>query len=476
MEDSKRKQKLPKRSEDFSGWYNELCLLADLADYAPVKGCMVIKPYGYAIWENIQKELDKMIKDTGHVNAYFPLFIPEGFLKKEKEHVKGFSPELAVVTIAGGKKLKEPLIVRPTSETIMYDMYAKWVNSYRDLPILINQWCNVVRWELRTRLFLRTSEFLWQEGHTAHATHKEAEEETLKILGLYKDLAENYLAIPVLDGPKSETEKFAGAKLTYAIEGLMQDGKALQMGTSHDLGQNFAKSFDIKYLDKDNKLQFVWQTSWGVSTRLVGALIMMHGDDSGLVLPPKIAPYEVVIVTIGKGDELKKVMTEVDKIKADLKDFRIEIDDREMSPGWKFTEWELKGVPIRLEIGPKDVAKKEVVLVRRDTGEKKSIKISELKKIVPEELEDMQKSLYEKAKKFRDDHTYEVKDYDEFKDKVKEGWVLIDWCGDAECEAKIKTDTTATMRCAPFSKKGALKKCVACGGEGKIKALFARAY
>ncbi|MEA3459376.1 MAG: proline--tRNA ligase, partial [Chloroflexota bacterium] len=368
-------ERITPRSEDFSRWYTDIVQKAELADYAPVKGCMVIRPYGYALWENIKEALDRRFKATGHVNAYFPLFIPMSFLQKEAEHVAGFSPELAVVTHGGGKKLEEPLAVRPTSETVIGHMYAKWVRSYRDLPILINQWCNIVRWEMRTRLFLRTTEFLWQEGHTAHATADEAQEETMRMLDVYVDFATNDAAIPVISGRKSEAERFAGAVTSYAIEAMMGDKRALQAGTSHFLGQNFAKAFDIKYLDRNNELQYCWTTSWGVSTRMIGAIVMVHGDDQGLILPPKLAPIQVVIIPIWHSEEEREVvLAEAGKMVADLGDLRCHVDDREeYTPGWKFNQWEMKGVPLRLEIGPRDVEKGQAVLARRDAEEKRAV-------------------------------------------------------------------------------------------------------
>lgn len=409
------------REEDFSQWYTDVILKADLVDYAPVKGCMVIKPYGYAIWENIQKELDERFRATGHKNAYFPLFIPESLLRKEAEHVEGFAPEVAWVTRGGSEELTEPLVVRPTSETIICAMYSKWIQSYRDLPILLNQWCNVVRWEKSTRPFLRTSEFLWQEGHTVHATEEEAEEETLRMLGIYKEFAENVLAIPVVVGRKSEKEKFAGALRTYTMEAMMQDGKALQAGTSHNLGQHFARVFDIQFLDKDGQLKYAWQTSWGVSTRLIGAIIMVHGDERGLVLPPKVAPVQVIVIPIAMHKEgvLDKAR-EVYKTIADA-GIRVEIDDRDtQTPGWKFNEWELKGVPIRLEIGPKDIEKNQVVLVRRDSFEKVPVPIDGVVQVINDMLSDIHKGIYQKALKMREDFTHVAHNFDEFKEILDE--------------------------------------------------------
>ncbi len=447
--------KLPTRAENYSEWYNQLVLRADLADYAPVRGCMVVKPYGWTLWENIQKALDSRFKATGHVNAAFPLLIPMSFLEKEKEHVKGFSPELAVVTIGGGAELEEPLVVRPTSETIIGTMYAKWIQSYRDLPVLINQWGNVVRWEMRTRLFLRTLEFYWQEGHTAHATAKEAEEETLRMLDTYADFAINEAAVPVIPGRKSNKEKFAGAKHSYTIEAMMGDTRALQSATSHNLGQNFAKAFDIKFLDESNQLQYCWTTSWGLSTRFIGAIIMTHGDDQGLILPPRLAPIQIVIVPIFRKDEEKVVVMEaVDRVQASLEDFRIKVDSREgMTPGFKFNDWEMRGVPLRIEIGPKDVQNNSVALARRD------IPGREGKRFVPQErlsievaklLEDIQNSMLEKATKFRDDHIFDPKTYGEFKEVIENGWAYSYWCGSEKCEEQVKNDTRATTRCIPL--------------------------
>ncbi len=470
------------RKDDYSQWYNDIVLKAELADYSPVKGCMVIRPNGYELWENMQRNLDGMIKRLGHRNAYFPLFIPESFLNKEKEHVEGFAPECAVVTHGGGKKLEEPLMVRPTSETVMYHMYSKWIKSYRDLPLLLNQWANVVRWEMRTRLFLRTTEFLWQEGHTAHATAEEAEEETLKILDMYADFAEEYMAIPVIKGLKTDAEKFAGAVRTYCIEALMQDGKALQAGTSHNLGQNFAEAFDVRYQTKSGDWEFCWQTSWGVSTRLIGALIMVHSDDKGMVMPPKLAPTHVVIVPIWKTDEEKaKIMEAVGKIQKSIDSrFIVRIDDREkMSPGAKFFKWELEGVPVRMEIGPRDLEKEQVVLVRRDSGEKTFEPINSLAVKIPELLDNIQKSLYKKALNFREEKTSSADSYDEFKTILtdKTGFILSHWCGNPECEASIQTETKATIRLIPLENKIVEKgKCIKCGKDSEERVYFAKSY
>jgi prolyl-tRNA synthetase len=479
-QEKEAKVKIAKRSEDFSRWYTDVIAAADLADYSPVKGCMVIKPHGYAIWENIQKVLDKMFKDTGHQNAYFPLFIPEEFLKREAEHVEGFSPELAVVTHAGGKELEEKLVVRPTSETIINDSYSKWVKSWRDLPILINQWANVVRWEMRTRLFLRTTEFLWQEGHTVHATHEESKEEVQKMLGVYKTFAEEYLAIPVLTGIKSDAEKFAGALETYTMEGMMQDKKALQCGTSHDLGQNFAKAFDIQFQDRDGELKYAWQTSWGVSTRLIGGLIMTHSDDNGLVLPPRVAPIKAVFVPIWRDeDQMKAVVAKAEELAASLGDMPVKIDSRDnYKPAWKYFEWERKGVPVRIEIGPKDLENKQVVFVRRDTGEKVFVPESQFRQKLEETLEDIQKSLFERARKFRENNTYKTVKWDEFVDIIqnKGGFVDAAWCGASDCEAEVKEKTGATIRVIMDSSLKPDGVCIHCGKEAKKQVIFAKAY
>ncbi len=475
-------KKLPRRSDNYSDWYNQLVQRAELADYAPVRGCMVVRPYGWALWENIQDALDTRFKATGHVNAAFPLFIPMSFLEKEKEHVEGFSPELAVVTIGGGSELEEPLVVRPTSETIIGHMYSKWIQSYRDLPILINQWGNVVRWEMRTRLFLRTLEFYWQEGHTAHATAEEAEEETLQMLNIYTDFARNMAAVPVIPGRKSESEKFAGAVRSYTIEAMMGDQKALQSGTSHNLGQNFAKAFDIQYLDENNTLQNCWTTSWGLSTRFIGAIIMTHSDDQGLILPPRLAPIQVIIIPIFRSEEERsKVMTVVDKIKTELTDFRVEVDDRtEVTPGFKFNQWELKGVPLRLEIGPKDVAKNSVALARRDIPGREGKSFVPQEKIdetVREMLDTIQTNMLEKATQFRDEYIFEPKDYDEFKEIIeRDGWCYVWWKPNAENEARIKEETKATLRCIPMEQPGGKGKCIFSGEDATEKAYFAKAY
>ena len=474
-------EKLTSQKENFSEWYNQVVLRADLADYSPVRGCMVVKPYGWALWENIKADLDRRFKETGHVNAAFPMLIPMSFFEKEKDHVEGFSPELAVVTHGGGQELQEPLAVRPTSETIIGYMYAQWIKSWRDLPVKINQWANVMRWEMRPRLFLRTAEFYWQEGHTAHATYEEAQEETLTMLDVYAAFARDMAAIPVLKGVKSETEKFPGAVNTYSIEAMMGDTKALQAGTSHNLGQNFAKAFDIKYLSQNNTLEYCWTTSWGVSTRLIGAIIMAHGDDSGLVLPPRLAPYQIVIVPIFKNDAEKSVVMEcVDKVMAQLKEFRVKLDDRtELTPGFKYHEWELRGVPLRLEIGPKDVEKNSVMAARRDIPGKPGksfLSQDNLADQVRDLLDTIQNGILAKAEKFRDDNIHEANTYDDLKDIVENGWAEAWWCGDPACEAKIKADTKATTRCMNFEHQHGHGKCVCCGKDAEKKIYFSKAY
>jgi prolyl-tRNA synthetase len=469
------------QSEDFSRWYLDVVRRAELADYSPVKGCMVIRPYGYAIWELIQRDLDDRFKKTGHVNAYFPLFIPEGLLMKEAQHVEGFAPQVAWVTRGGDEELEERLIIRPTSEVIIGTMYAKWIQSWRDLPILINQWANVVRWEKVTRPFLRTTEFLWQEGHTAHETEMEAQAETLRILQLYKNFCENELAMPVVDGQKSESEKFAGASKTYSIEALMGDGRALQAGTSHNLGQNFAKAFEIQFQGRDKQMQHVWTTSWGVSTRLVGGVIMTHGDDSGLILPPRVAPHQVVIVPISRGNWQETVLPRAREIQAELArhDVRVLLDDREAyTPGWKFSEWELRGVPLRLEIGPKDIEKSQVLLVRRDTREKLPTPAAGLAATVKELLKEIQQSLFRRALQFREQHTSRAASYEEFTRAMegRPGFVIAAWCGSADCEAQIKADTQATLRNIPFGSERVEGSCVKCGSPSTVEAWFAKAY
>ena len=468
------------RSQDFSRWYLDVVRRAELADYSPVKGCMVLRPYGYAIWELIQQALDREIKATGHVNAYFPLFIPESLLHKEAEHVEGFAPQVAYVTHAGGEELEEKLVIRPTSEAIIGTMYAKWVQSWRDLPILINQWANVVRWEKVTRPFLRTTEFLWQEGHTAHETHDEAQTETLTILDLYASVAEEVLAMPVMKGIKSESEKFAGALRTYSIEALMGDGRAMQAGTSHNLGQNFAKAFDITFQARDKSVQYVWGTSWGVSTRLVGGVIMTHGDDSGLVLPPRVAPYQVVIVPIGRENWRETVLPKAKEIQAELVAARIRVtlDERDERPGWKFSEWELRGVPLRVEIGPKDIDKSSVLVARRDTREKQSLPMDGLAARLRDLLDEVQVNLFDRARRFREEQTQRVSTYDEFRQVMegRPGFVIAPWCGSAECEAHIKTDTQATIRNMPITGAVPAGRCVRCDRDAKAEAWFAKAY
>ena len=474
-------EKLTPQKENFSEWYNQVVQRADLADYSPVRGCMVVKPYGWALWENIKADLDRRFKETGHVNAAFPMLIPMSFFEKEKDHVEGFSPELAVVTHGGGQELEEPLAVRPTSETIIGYMYAKWIKSWRDLPVKINQWGNVMRWEMRPRLFLRTAEFYWQEGHTAHATYEEAQEETLQMLNVYADFAREMAAMPVLKGVKSETEKFPGAVNTYSIEAMMGDTKALQAGTSHNLGQNFAKAFDIKYLSQNNTLEYCWTTSWGMSTRMIGGIIMTHGDDSGLVLPPRLAPYQIVIVPIFKNDAEKSVVMEcVEKVMAQLKEFRIKLDDRtELTPGYKYHEWELRGVPLRLEIGPKDVEKNSVMAARRDIPGKPGksfLSQDNLADQVRDLLDEIQNGILTKAEKFRDDNIHEAKTYDDLKGIVENGWAEAWWCGDPACEAKIKADTKATTRCMNFEHQHGHGTCVCCGKDAEKKIYFSKAY
>ncbi|NOT24560.1 MAG: proline--tRNA ligase [Acidobacteria bacterium] len=470
------------QSQDFGRWYIDVVRRAELADYSPVKGCMVIRPYGYAIWELIQQGLDRRFKATGHVNAYFPLLIPESLLTREAEHVEGFAPQVAWVTQGGNEKLEERLVIRPTSETIIGTMYAKWVQSWRDLPILINQWANVVRWEKVTRLFLRTTEFLWQEGHTAHETAEEAQEETLRMLAVYKDFAENELAMPVMDGQKSESEKFAGAERTYSIEALMRDGRALQAGTSHNLGQNFAKVFDIKFQARDKSVQHVWGTSWGVSTRMIGGVIMTHGDDGGLILPPKIAPYQVVMVPIMRGNWRETVLPKAKAIRDQLvaRGIRVMLDDRDsQTPGWKFNEWEMRGVPLRLEIGPKDIEKSQVVLARRDTREKAFVPMEGLAAHAESLLNTIQQALFDRAVAYRTEHTTETDSYATFKEVMegRPGFVVSPWCESATCEASIKTETQATIRNIPFaSAPVAGKSCIKCGEPAKVHAWFAKSY
>ncbi|MFO7852785.1 MAG: proline--tRNA ligase [Bacteroidota bacterium] len=487
---------LTKMEDNYAQWYNDLVIKADLAENSAVRGCMVIKPYGYGIWEKIQSELDKLFKDTGHVNAYFPLFIPKSFFAREADHVEGFAKECAVVThyrlrnrpdgrgieVDPDAKLEEELIIRPTSETIIWNTYRNWIQSYRDLPLLINQWANVVRWEMRTRLFLRTAEFLWQEGHTAHASKEEAIEETKTIINLYTHFVQDYMGIPVLKGTKSESEKFAGAIDTYAIEALMQDGKSLQAGTSHFLGQNFAKAFDVQFTDKSGKLEYVWSTSWGVSTRLMGALVMSHGDNHGLVLPPKLAPIQVVIVPIYKGNsQLDAISSTALKIKTDLEKhgLRVKYDDRDThKPGFKFAEYELKGVPIRLAIGPRDIENQTVEVARRDTMDKKTININNTVEHLISLITDIQKNIFNKALKFREQNTYEVDSWDEFKESIENrgGFILAHWDGTAETEEKIKNETRASIRIIPLDSQAQKGKCVYSGKASQKRVVFARAY
>jgi prolyl-tRNA synthetase len=485
-------KKLTTRRDDFSAWYNEVVLRAELADYSPVRGCMVIRPNGYGIWERMQRALDDMFKETGHRNAYFPLFIPESFMHKEAEHVEGFAPETAVVTHGGGKKLEEPLIVRPTSETIIYSMFAKWVQSYRDLPLLINQWANVVRWEMRTRLFLRTLEFLWQEGHTAHATHDEAEEEARKILGLYRDFMEGWMAMPVITGLKTESERFAGALRTYACEAMMQDNKALQAGTSHNLGQNFAKAFDLKFQAESGSQEFAWNTSWGVSTRLVGGLVMTHGDDKGLRIPPFLAPTEIVVVPIYRSDEERgRVLEATTRIVANLTDWerrdpgrlRVHLDARQgIKPGAKYYEWELRGIPLRMEIGPKDLDKNQAMLVRRDTGEKRPASLESVGEDASDLLARIQDDMLALARERQDKNSIRGDiDYDRFRQIMEGegGFVYAGWCGDAACETKIKEETKATIRVLPdeeFRSAEAPSRCLRCNRPATTEAVWAKSY
>jgi prolyl-tRNA synthetase len=486
---------LTNKEENYSQWYNDLVIKADLAENSAVRGCMVIKPYGYAIWEKIQAGLDKLFKETGHVNAYFPLFIPKSFFSKEAAHVEGFAKECAVVThyrlkndgkggimVDPDAKLEEELIIRPTSETIIWNSYKNWIHSYRDLPILINQWANVVRWEMRTRLFLRTSEFLWQEGHTAHATREEAVEETERMINVYASFAEDSMALPVIRGYKSENERFAGALDTYAIEALMQDGKALQAGTSHFLGQNFAKAFDVQFTDKTGKLDYVWATSWGVSTRLMGAIIMGHADNNGLILPPRLAPIQVVIIPIYKKiEQLSSISEAAVKIKKDLeaKGISVKYDDRDNNkPGWKFAEYELKGVPVRLAIGPRDLENGTVEVARRDTLEKQFIPMGAVNETIPKLLEDIQQNIYNKALNFRKENTFFVDKWDDFVSRLDDtgGFIMAHWDGTAETEEKIKEETKATIRCIPFDSPEEEGKCIYTGKPSKRRALFARSY
>lgn len=474
-------KKITPQSEDFSEWYIDVIRKADLMDYTPVRGCIVFRPASYAIWEAIQKELDARFKETGHENAYFPLLIPESFFEKEKDHVEGFSPELPWVTEVAGEKLEEKLAIRPTSETMIGYMYAQWIQSYRDLPILINQWANIVRWEKRTLPFIRTSEILWQEGHTAHATEEEARDETFQMLDVYTEFIEDVLAIPVQKGQKTPSEKFAGAVDTYSVELMMRDGKAVQAGTSHYLGQNFAKAFEIQFTDQENTLQYAYTTSWGVTTRLIGSLIMVHGDDNGLILPPRIAPTQVVIIPIGSKKDREPVLAFANQICEDLKDqgVRVKIDKRDnVSPGWKFNEYELKGIPIRLEVGPRDLKQGQVIIARRDTGEKMTVLVSELQETVGRLLEEIQSNLFTRAKVFFEENSYTASTLDELCNIINEkrGFVLAGWCGNNDCEMKVKESCGATSRNIPLNPLQRLEKCVTCGKEAKHTVWFAKAY
>jgi len=472
-----------KKSQDFSEWYVQVVLKAELADYAPVKGCMIIREDAYSVWEKIQEIVNQKIKATGHKNVYFPMFIPESFLKKEAEHFEGFTPEVAWITQGGDSPLDEKLAVRPTSETIMYATFSKWIRSWRDLPLKINQWCNIVRWETKaTKLFLRTREFLWQEGHTAHATCEEAEAEVLYALNEYKDVIENYLAIPVVIGTKSDSEKFAGALYTTALESIMPDGKALQMGTSHNLGQHFAKVFDVKFIGEDKQDHYVWQTSWGITTRLIGAMVMIHGDDKGLVMPPKVAPTQVVIVPIPfKGLEAEAIASKTKEISETLKTHGVSVilDDRnEYTPGWKFHQWELKGIPIRIELGPRDLKQSQVVMVRRDTGQKTPVNEADILSTVNKLLEEIQDNMFAKAKAILQEKTTTVQNYEEFKKVLEEkgGFIKTAWCGSQDCEAKVKGETGATIRVRPFQVEEPTSNCVICAEKAKETAYFARSY
>jgi prolyl-tRNA synthetase len=462
--------------EDFAKWYTDVVIKAELIDYSSIRGCMIIRPYGYAIWENIQKHLDNKFKATGVENVYMPMFIPESLLEKEKDHVEGFAPEVAWVTHGGNEKLQERLCVRPTSETLFCDFYSNIIQSYRDLPKLYNQWCSVVRWEKTTRPFLRSVEFLWQEGHTAHATKEEANERTIQMLNVYADFCENVLAIPMIKGKKSDKEKFAGAEATYTIEALMHDGKALQSATSHDFGDGFAKAFDIQYTDKNNKLQYVYQTSWGMTTRIIGAVIMVHGDNSGLVLPPKIAPIQAMIIPINQTKE--GVLEKAFELKDRLKDFKVKVDDSDKTPGWKFSEQEMRGIPIRIEIGPKDIKNNQAVIVRRDIREKIFVSLDEIEGKVAEILDKMQSDMLERARAHRDAHTYVAKNMEEFEHIINEkpGFIKAMWCMDEACETEIKEKTGATSRCMPFEQEHLDDHCVCCGKPAKVMAYWGKAY
>lgn len=475
--DKKLVEAITSMDTDFAQWYTDVVKKAELIDYSSVRGCMILRPNGYAIWENIQKELDRRFKETGVENVYMPLFIPESLLQKEKDHVEGFAPEVAWVTHGGLEPLQERLCVRPTSETLFCDLYSNIVQSYRDLPKVYNQWCSVVRWEKTTRPFLRSMEFLWQEGHTAHATAEEAEERTVQMLNMYADFCEQILAIPMIKGRKTEKEKFAGAHSTYTIEALMHDGKALQSGTSHNFGDGFAKAFGIQYTDKDNKLQYVHQTSWGMSTRIIGAIIMVHGDDSGLVLPPRIAPVQVMLIPIAQQKEgvLDKVYALQDKLKSN---FKVKVDDSNKSPGWKFSEQEMRGIPVRVELGPKDIEANQAVIVRRDTREKIIVSLDNIEEELAKVLEQMQSDMLEKARNHRDKNTHIAKSWDEFKDVIanQQGFVKAMWCGDTECEEAIKDETGASTRCMPFEQENISNVCVHCGKPAKTMVYFGKAY
>jgi prolyl-tRNA synthetase len=481
--DDQTPQAITRKSDNFAEWYTDVVRKAELADYSPIRGCMIIRPYGFTLWENVQRALDDMIKATGHQNMYFPLLIPRSYLAKEAEHVEGFAPEVAWVTHAGGEELEEWLAIRPTSETMICMTYAKYIQSWRDLPVLVNQWCNVMRWEMRTRLFLRTSEFLWQEGHTFHASSEEAAEETGKMLGVYATLAEEWLSIPVIKGRKTEAEKFPGADYTVSIEAMMSDGRALQSGTSHNLGQNFTKAYDILYQDRDLARKNPWQTSWGLSTRIIGAIIMAHGDDSGLILPPRVAPYQVVVVPIFRKDEERAAVAEaIDAIVTALpRHVRVRVDWREETPGYKYNDWELKGVPLRMEVGPKDVQKGQAVLVRRDTRAKEFVPASELSARIPAALDEIQRDMFERALRFRLDHTRRLDDYaalvEAFSGEDGNVFVEAHWCGDAACEARVKNETRATIRNIPFDAPAEEGRCIVDGKPGiGQRVVFAKAY
>lgn len=477
MAKEKLVEQITSMEDDFAQWYTDVVKKADLIDYSSVRGCMILRPYGYAIWELIQKQLDKMFKDTGHENVYMPMFIPESLLQKEKDHVEGFAPEVAWVTHGGEEKLTDRLCVRPTSETLFCEHYANIIQSYRDLPKLYNQWCSVVRWEKTTRPFLRSLEFLWQEGHTAHATAEEAQEETIKMLNVYEQFCKDVLAIPVIKGQKTDKEKFAGAEQTYTIESLMHDGKALQTGTSHNFGDGFAKAFEIQYTDKDNKLQYVHQTSWGMSTRLIGGLIMIHSDNNGLVLPPNVAPIQAIIIPVAQHKD--GVLQKANELKEKLsKICRVKLDDSDKTPGWKFSEYEMKGVPLRIEIGPRDIENNQAVFARRDTGEKTIVKLDEIEEKAAEFLEKIQSDLLENAKKLRDSKTFKASTMEEFEKIITEtpGFVKAMWCGDEACENEIKEKTGATSRCMPFEQEHISDKCICCGKDAKKMVIWGKAY